>query len=69
MLDQPQTLKYRIVLELSKIEAPVTTNNPEVPNSTKTEEGRKVITKVIEADSIVELKSGLADFRATLQEI
>lgn len=69
MLNQPQTLKYRIILELSKIEPPVTTNNPEVPDSTKTEEGRKTITKVIEADSIVELKSGLAEFRTSLQEI
>lgn len=66
MADTPQTLKYRLVLELTEITPAVTTNDPATADSTRTESATKVTRRVIDAESFTELKTGIANFRNSL---
>lgn len=67
MTDTPQALKYRLVLELTELTPAITTNDPAVADSTRTETASRVTRRVIDADSLTELKTGIANFRNTIQ--
>lgn len=62
----PQTLKYRLVLELTELTPPVTTNDPETADSVRVESATKVTTRIIDADSYTELRTGINNFRNSL---
>jgi hypothetical protein len=64
-----QSLKYKLTLEISKVNKPTDVfSDPANPATRRVEEGLEVTRKEIESDSITELKSALADFRSNLRE-
>lgn len=64
-----QTLKYKLILELSKINVPTDVfSDPANPATRRVEAGNDITRKEVESDSIIELKAALADFRSNLKE-
>lgn len=70
MVNVPQQeLKYRLTLSLSTINKSADVYSDATnPDSRRIETGLSLTEKVIESNSLTELKAGLADFRTNLRE-
>jgi hypothetical protein len=61
--------KYKLILELTKTSDPTDVfSTPGDPNTRRIESGTDITSKVIETDSLAELKAAMQDFRQNLKE-
>lgn len=69
MATPPQELKYRLTLTLSKLNRSQDVfSDPANPATRRIESGNELTEKVVESDTLLELKAALADFRTNLRE-